>query len=534
MSSQSTSIRANCRRGGVGPLLLLLVTCLALGLAPAAQTANVETLLMPAPLAQPHAKLENDCTNCHNRTDRGQQSQLCLNCHKDIAGDVSARTGMHGRMDNAGTAGQCVACHSEHHGRNADIVGLSVAQFDHNRTDFVLAGAHSVLSCISCHRSGESFRKATGNCAACHQRNDYHDGQLGKACGDCHSQASWAGARFEHDNTDFALTGKHQALACGACHLGGRYRDAPRSCIGCHATDDAHRGQRGEACVDCHSTAGWHAARFDHQKETGFALLGGHSKLDCKGCHRGGRFDDHLPTTCSGCHNADDAHASRFGTRCQDCHDNTAWQPVAYDHAARTGFALLGAHARSSCNSCHSAPVAEQKLAQDCAGCHRALDPHAGKLPDGCDSCHGQENWRRDLSFDHDLTSFPLLGLHIVVSCAQCHRSLDFSGAPTGCNGCHAAQDVHKGALGPECDTCHSPNDWGIWTFDHGKQTLFNLTGAHGRISCASCHQQPPGTAKMSRDCVSCHRQEDRHLGQFGLQCDRCHTTNSFRGARIL
>jgi hypothetical protein len=368
----------------------------------------------------------------------------------------------------------------------------------------------------------------------CHRAADYHGGELGSACGDCHGQVSWAGARFEHDKTSFGLTGKHATLACGACHLGGRYREAPGSCLGCHATDDAHRGQRGEACASCHTTVTWRAATYDHARETGFALLGRHGKLDCQGCHRSGRFDDKLATDCIGCHRADDSHAARFGMQCADCHNNTAWKPADYDHAARAHFPLAGAHARGACHSCHSAPAAEQKLAEDCVGCHRALDPHGGKLTAGCDSCHGQQDWQQELTFDHDLTSFPLFGLHNVVSCAQCHRSLDFSEAPTGCNGCHAVQDVHNGALGPDCDTCHSPNDWGIWTFDHAKTTKFALTGAHARLNCGSCHRQPPGTAQLSRDCVSCHRQDDRHLGQFGLQCDRCHTTTSFRGARIL
>jgi hypothetical protein len=410
---------------------------------------------------------------------------------------------------------------------------MSTAQFDHARTDFALEGAHRALTCVSCHKSGEAFRKAGNACIDCHKQDDYHEAQLGTDCAGCHSSISWAGGRYDHSKTRFALTGVHQSLSCGGCHLGGRYQEAPRTCVGCHATDDAHRGERGEDCGNCHTTAEWGAARFNHERETGFALLGQHARLACQGCHRNGKFDDNLPTDCVGCHRADDSHAMRFGDKCQDCHGNDVWKPVDYDHAVKTKFALVDAHAKVACHTCHTAAVAQQKLGTDCASCHRALDPHGARLGDACDNCHAQQSWRGDITFDHDLTSYPLLGLHTVVSCAQCHRTLDFTAAPTTCNDCHVSQDVHRGGLGSKCDSCHSPNGWGIWDFDHAKETGFALTGAHRPLTCASCHQQTPGTVKMTGDCIACHRQDDRHLGQYGLQCQRCHTTWTFKGARI-
>ena len=38
---------------------------------------------------------------------------------------------------------------------------------------------------------------------------------------------------------------------------------------------------------------------------------------------------------------------------------------------------------------------------------------------------------------------------------------------------------------------------------------------------------------KLAGDCASCHRKDDVHLGQYGTQCQRCHTTLTFKGARI-
>jgi hypothetical protein len=150
-----------------------------------------------------------------------------------------------------------------------------------------------------------------------------------------------------------------------------------------------------------------------------------------------------------------------------------------------------------------------------------------------CDSCHSSSSWKSPITFDHELTDFPLLGQHLVAGCAQCHRTLDFSAVSTVCKDCHAKQDVHDGKLGAKCDSCHNPNAWSIWEFDHAKETGFGLTGAHQPLRCGDCHRQAPGTVKLSRECVSCHRQDDRHLGQFGLQCQRCHSTASFKGARI-
>ncbi len=499
--------------------------------AAAAHATSVEKLLMPGPVATAHAKIEDTCSNCHDRTDRSRQSALCLDCHKDIAADVRDHHGFHGRMPNAG-AGKCTGCHTEHIGRAGDIVRLNKLEFDHEHTEFSLAGAHRTLACESCHKPGEAYRKAQPACLSCHKKDDYHQGQLASSCGDCHNMDNWTGAHFDHNKTAFALSGAHVAVSCGGCHLGGRYKPTPKTCIGCHATDDAHRGERGEDCGKCHTTAAWKDARFDHEKETGFALLGHHSKIDCAGCHRSGNFKDKIPKDCYGCHKADDSHAGRFGGKCDSCHGNDEWRPVKYDHLARTRFALLGVHAKLDCHVCHTANVETQRLGTQCVACHRAANPHGAKFATACDTCHGQQDWRSDISFDHDLTSFPLLGLHIVVSCAQCHRTQAFGDAGSRCIDCHRKDDVHKGGLGDKCDACHTPNGWPSWVFDHLKQTGFALTGAHSKIKCADCHRKPAAEVKLSQDCVACHQKDDIHAGQFGRQCQRCHGTVTFQGGR--
>jgi hypothetical protein len=507
---------------------ILLICMIANG---SARAASVETLLMPGPVSRAHAKYEETCSNCHDRSLKRTQTSLCLDCHKEIRANLSEHRGYHGRMRNA-SIGECHACHTEHKGRSADIVRLDIPAFDHQETNFALEGAHQGLACAACHKTGAAWGKAASTCIGCHKADDVHRGQFTEACSKCHDTKSWTNAHFDHDKTDYPLTGAHQAISCNSCHIGGRYKDSPRTCNGCHATDDVHRGERGEQCGNCHSTKDWKTAKFDHLKETGFALIDAHAVIDCTNCHRTGKYKDKIPKDCYGCHRADDSHAGRFGEKCADCHAQDRWHPVTYDHAAKTHFALLGAHEKLSCHTCHTAPVATQKLGKDCASCHRVDDPHAGQVHGSCETCHGQNHWRSDLTFDHDLTKYPLLGMHRLVSCAQCHATLAFTHAPTQCYGCHAGNDIHKGGLGKKCETCHSTGGWALWTFDHGKQTGFALTGAHAKLDCADCHHQTPGTSKMSQECVGCHRQDDRHLGAYGTQCQRCHSTVTFKGGR--
>jgi hypothetical protein len=518
------ALRRNLHKVLMAALLTLPLSAPGLG-------ASIETLLMPGPVSKAHAKTEEQCGACHDKADRNRQSALCLDCHKDVAADLSAGKGFHGRIRGAQSS-QCFACHSEHRGRNADIVNLSRAGFDHGLTDFPLRDAHSMVSCESCHHEGTAYRKAPTACIGCHRANDAHHGALGADCKACHTESAWQDVAFDHDKTQFPLRDKHMDVPCAACHAGERYKGIPRQCASCHAPDDVHRGSRGNQCADCHTTAGWKTQKFDHARETGYALLGRHARLGCGDCHRSGNLKDPLPKDCIGCHRSDDRHAGRFGTDCGSCHGNETFRIERYDHAARHKFALVGAHAALDCHVCHTATASEQKLGTQCASCHLVDDVHGGALGRACETCHNSTRWAEDVRFDHDLTAFPLVGLHVVVTCAQCHDSQRFKDAPKTCNACHAKNDVHKGTLGTDCAACHSPNGWNLWDFDHGAKTHFPLTGAHKPLRCSDCHVKPAGQVKLSTDCGACHQGDDVHAGQFGRNCERCHTTITFRGGR--
>lgn len=496
------------------------------------EAVNPETLLMPGKLSTAHAKYEEQCTQCHDRSDRNRQTHLCLDCHKEIAADLAHQRGFHGRLRGIETS-QCRACHSEHLGRAGDIVKLNRDEFDHEGTDYPLRGAHLNATCESCHAAGTPFRKTPVECIGCHGKVEPHDGRLGRDCAACHKVTVWRDVTFNHDKTQFQLKGKHTDAPCVSCHFGNRYKDTPRQCVSCHAADDVHHGERGPKCADCHAPSGWKTASFDHGKETDFPLKGVHAHVDCRDCHRTGNLHDKLPRDCFGCHQGQDAHAGRLGTSCETCHDNEKWKPSLFDHSRDTRWALTGRHAKLECHLCHTAVVASQKLSTDCVSCHRASDAHAGRLGTRCDECHSADGWRVGVSFDHDLSKFPLLGQHVAVPCEQCHLTRQYRDVGHACIDCHAREDIHKGSLGKECAGCHSPNGWSSWEFDHGKQTGFALSGAHRRLTCSDCHKQPADRVKLGSTCISCHANDDVHLGQYGHECQRCHSDVTFKGARV-
>ena len=512
--------------------LAVLVVTAAVMAGGRAQAAGLETLLMPGKVIAGHAEIEQDCTQCHDRADRGRQSTLCMDCHEDVGADVRGHRGFHGRLPAIDRA-QCKACHSEHLGRDADIVKLVRPAFDHARTDFALTGAHAASACDACHKPGRKYRDAPSGCIDCHRADEPHAGKLGKDCGGCHETTTWSQGRFDHGQTRFALRERHAEVTCSACHGDNRYAGTPTQCSACHAPDDVHRGGRGPDCGSCHGIAGWKTTRFDHERETGYGLSGAHAPLNCKSCHATANLTDPLPRDCAGCHRKSDSHASRFGEACEKCHVTSAWQPATFDHVRDGRFELLGRHANLDCHACHTGVVAQQKLGTECYACHRNQDAHAGRLGQDCQRCHGVEGWRAGVAFDHELVDFPLVGLHVAVPCHECHATSTFKGAAQDCHGCHQREDKHQGALGKDCESCHSPSGWGLWEFDHVKATGFALSGAHARATCDGCHKRPAAEVKLSGDCASCHAQDDVHHGQFGRQCQRCHGSVTFKGARM-
>lgn len=500
-----------------------------------ANAQTIESLVMPGEVIRGHAEYEAECAACHKRFDREAQRSLCLNCHEVIADDVSSSTGFHGRAPEIGDV-QCATCHTDHEGRGADILGLDEDGFEHTFTDFELLGKHVETACTDCHAPGKKRREAPAECIACHVENEPHEGFLGEVCADCHSPLGWEEVTFDHDTTDFPLVGKHREAECTGCHEDKTHQNTPTLCFACHADDDNHEGRSGEQCGNCHSPTNWTDTKFDHKRDTDFPLLGKHALTECASCHSEDPFNDQLDMACVSCHLEDDHHEGNNGNDCGRCHVNDSWTETIFDHAIDTGFILRGKHAEAECKQCHLKPVNEEKPGTACATCHLDDEVHDGTQGDVCESCHTETVWTEAPFFDHSLTRFPLLGEHANQECDQCHESQVFVNAEPGCSNCHADTAVpHDDKFGTDCAGCHNPVAWDLWLFDHNAQTNFKLEGAHVDVRCGDCHRSSlQSMQRISGKCRDCHRPDDRHDGEFGFDCGRCHTVHSFKELRSL
>jgi hypothetical protein len=493
----------------------------------AARAIDLEKLVMPGPVIEGHADIEGDCSRCHIPFRVDQEKGLCVNCHEDVARDIESGAGFHGRGAGISTS-TCRSCHAEHLGRQADIVGLDRETFDHRITDFPLLGWHIGATCEACHEAKSRFRETKDACIDCHEADDAHAGTLGIQCGDCHFEKGWIETRFDHSATRFPLSGKHRDVSCNLCHPGDRYEKTAMDCQSCHGLDDVHLGRFGSNCASCHAQEGWKQVRFDHSRDTKFVLRGSHRLAVCNSCHETGASNRKPPMECLSCHRSDDEHRGRNGTNCERCHGEDDWKDTIFDHDVATQFPLRGAHGEARCNQCHMGVSEDAKVDGRCASCHMNDDVHREQQGTDCGDCHGELGWDRDVFFEHDLTRFPLLGLHAVIACEQCHANPRFKDAEIDCAGCHIVDDVHRENLGSTCERCHNPNGWNLWRFDHGKETAFELNGAHSGIDCHDCHGSAADRVATTGGCSGCHARDDRHFGAFGLDCERCHGDSSW------
>jgi len=565
-------------------------------------------LISPGELTAAHAHLEGirNCTSCHQLGQRGIDPDKCLSCHTPLRTRIAQRRGFHATVSRA-----CASCHKDHFGRSFDPVRLATGTFDHGDTGYRLVGRHVNTTCRSCHRPAhvtdpevrrvlgqagrldQTFLGLGDDCETCHRDENPHGQTFAdESCDACHSPRGWDDVSgFDHAATGFALVGAHANAECSACHGdagrgAARFEGLSTSCRGCHADESPHGGQfRGQECSSCHGSATWGTTpNFSHAR-TGFPLTGAHAAIACASCHPGSgprrQFEGVEHASCQSCH--EDGHDGAFGTDCATCHTTAGWQQMSssfdadrFDHEAHTGFALVGAHGRIDCASCHGArddaaisitftgptrgvtfpPVA----AETCLSCHR--DPHAGAFADDpggpvCDNCHGQDAWL-PTAFGierHAETAFPLTGAHLATPCSACHATDPGDLAPDfqvagACESCHAELNPHGDEFADaggvtRCAECHNTTDWDLATFDHS-QTGFPLTGAHVGTACTACHAPetlPDGRvvrrfAGLSTECASCHGEGSTlepppvlspHRGQFeGQACDSCHDTQAF------
>ena len=443
------------------------------------------------------------------------------------------------------------------------------ARFDHDKTSFPLREKHAATSCTSCHTTLRFTTKpeAPRACASCH--TDVHAGRFGRDCASCHDSRSFNAVPGPqaHARTSMPLTGGHAAVPCESCHrdaAAGSFTALNAACASCHLPDyegvslpDHVAGKFPQECGQCHNSLAWQGARFEH---TAFLLTGPHTTASCTSCHRPDGSGLVFPRPagqqdCVACHRADydDEHAgSGYPTTCLTCHrSGNSWDDANFEHTtAANGFALLGAHIRATCGSCHLAPDGRLKFdpkpstPQECAACHNAdyEREHAGSgFSNVCMTCHNMERWD-DAVFKHE--RFPLSGAHTALPCTACHAPPNnglIYPVPSGSNDCVACHRAdydrqHTGSnFSTNCISCHGNTTWSGATFDHaGVARGFALQGKHASLPCSSCHA-PDGRALFApagnNDCVTCHRPDyDRaHAGSgYPPTCASCHSQDTW------
>ncbi len=168
--------------------------------------------------------------------------------------------------------------------------------------------------------------------------------------------------------------------------------------------------------------------------------------------------------------------------------------------------------------------------------------PH-GTLNLPCTNCHTFTAWKpiRNIpEFDHNQTPYPLRGMHVKVTCMQCHTKLVFSNVGKKCADCHA--DFHRRQFGAACEQCHTVAGWRVSVQSiRQHQNRFPLVGAHASVPCESCHQQAAAGRfeGLSTNCYSCHTRDyqtpvfDHRAMGIVPTCNACHSMDSWLGAKF-
>lgn len=488
------------------------------------------------------------CVTCHAKSRFWGTPQACEACHLDRYRATESPD-----HEAAGFPLDCSQCHVTSRFKGAR--GGHTAS-----SKFPLTGRHAEAGCAACHTNGE-YKKLETACSGCHL-DDYeattspnHSATgIGKDCSVCHTPAGWPGARTDHSQTQFPLTGKHSKAACSACHTSQIQGKPPVECVSCHRSNYEGAASPNHVaagyptgCDACHTTEAFKPAKVDHPRQR-FPLTGKHAALQCAQCHIDGKLAA-LDAQCSGCHMEQYKTAVNpnhvalgFPQKCETCHTTAGFKGAAIKHDR---FTLTGRHVQTACTACHRDNV-YAGTSRTCAGCHleryntTTKPPHREQgFPTDCQLCHSTSQFTGAL-FQH-ANFFALEGKHAAVQCGQCHTNGVYKGTRRDCAGCHSAAYGSTTApnhasegLPTSCQNCHTPAGWRPATFAH---TSFALTGKHTGVACAKCHVAGKYTG-TSRECGVCHagtysattNPNHTQLG-YPTTCTNCHTTAGWRPA---
>ena len=397
-----------------------------------------------------------ECVDCH-LTPSDYTEFTCIACHTKPETDHS-HEGIGGYLyeDHA-----CLACHPD---------GDAGMAMDHDTNFFpIYSGSHEGewMECMDCHTNPGNYADFT--CINCHENPETdgeHTGVPGyfyesNACYACHPTGD-SDFMFDHDATNFPLTGEHIGVDCIECHADG-FEGTSTECANCHTTDYNNAANPNHLalgfptdCAACHTTEPeWMPASFDIH-DNYYALTGEHGAIahDCAACHDIENYSD-VPNTCVACHQAD------------------------YDAAMSPNHTDLN-------------------LPTDCAACHTT-----------------DADWT-PANFDIHDDYYPLVGAHATIAndCAMCHNVNDYSDVPNTCIGCHQtdynnATPNHSG-FPTDCLQCHNETAWTPSTFNHDDMHFPIYSGKHQGEwgnNCASCHMNANDYSVFS--CIDCHEHDD-------------------------
>ncbi len=426
--------------------------------------------------------------------------------------------------------------------------------FDHQTTRFPLAGAHTGVTCETCHKGG-IFKGVPTACASCHNGTMASGKTLNHPptsndCAQCHNSTLWKQVHVDHSKI---------VNGCFTCHDGkvatGKTQNHIKSV---------------KTCETCHLTTSWHVARFDHATThepcqtchdrlhaTGKSFSHVRSTNNCATCHvtiswKLGTFDHTgVVDGCVKCHDGISATGKSpshliTSDGCQLCHTTFAWAPAKFDHTDPVVDVAVQAH---DCVSCHNGTRATG----------RDQTTHFDVNVSDCAACHTTTSWKPAKFVHADATD--------LQTCFTCHNGSRSPALGKSANHIQASNNCVA------CHTAANTNQYTVWTgaaFDHAGITTGCASCHDGKIAkaktpthinssatCESCHTVPVGTGPASflpgikpvdhsqvvGTCVSCHDGKQsipsgnimgklqgplaNHLPTSDT-CETCHNTSAF------
>ncbi len=397
------------------------------------------------------------------------------------------------------------------------------------------------------------------------QQKFVHGKDFNLDCSACHTAENWNTLKdtlqFDHNKTDFRLTGQHADVKCVSCHTTLVFNEAPQNCESCHT--DIHQGSVGFDCARCHDTNSWLVKDISRVHELSrFPLLGVHKVTDCYECHETESLLNFKPlgVSCFDCHSdkyyatTNPNHVSAgFDTECQICHSQAAWTPAAiYNHDDLYFPIYSGEHSGewNNCTDCHT--IQGNYTEFTCLNCHEHNKTDTDAKHGGingyvyesvaCYACH--PNGSEDDRFNHSLTNFPIDGAHTALNCESCHAN-GYADTPSECSACHqtnydaTTNPNHQSlGIGTNCLLCHTTAPgWSPARFPE-HDNYFQLLGAHTALAndCASCHNG--NYVNTPNTCYACHESAynattdpPHQSAQFPTDCEACHTQTAWEPA---